>query len=110
MLLMLKNFIGIKNAIKEIQNYNGWIYAKNDINTNDDAKVFFYIADLNRSPEEEREVRENFHRQGFSPYLSKEDIEDIVDNLDQQMDSPRIEKYLEAMRFFKKNDAFIEIV
>jgi hypothetical protein len=105
----MKNLINIKNAIKEIQNRNGWIYAKNDINTNDDAKVFFYIADLNQSPEEEREVRENFHQQGFFPYLSKEDIEDIVDNLDEQMDSPSIKNYLEAMRFFKENDAFIEI-
>ncbi|MBK0115778.1 MULTISPECIES: DUF7716 domain-containing protein [unclassified Delftia] len=103
----MKNLINLKKVIEEISINEGWLYAKTDIDIEDDAKVFFYSADLNQSPQDELQVRELFFRAGFSPYLSKEDVEDIIENLEQQVELPTIVDYINAIRFYKKHDAFI---
>lgn len=48
-----------------------------------------------------------FSGHDFPPYLSKEDVEDIIDNLEQQVEFPTIVDYINAIRFYKKHDAFI---
>lgn len=105
----MKNLINLKKAIEEISTHEGWLYAKTDIDIEDDANVFFYSADLNQNPQAELQVIELFVRAGFSPYLSNEDVEDIIENLEQQVESPTIIDYINAIRFYKKYDAFIII-
>lgn len=105
----MENLINLKKAIEEISTHEGWLYAKIDIDTEDDAEVFFYNAGSDRSPQAELQARESFVRSGFFPYLSKEDIEDVIYNLEQQMEYSSIADYINAMRFYRQNDAFIVI-
>lgn len=105
----MENLTNLKKAIEEISTHEGWLYAKTDIDTEDDVEVFFYNADSDQSSQAELQARESFVRAGFLPYLSKEDIEDVIDNLEQQMEFSSIVDYINAMRFYKQNDAFIVI-
>ncbi|SDE76396.1 hypothetical protein SAMN05192589_1334 [Paracidovorax valerianellae] len=105
----MKNLIELKHAIKSIEKQNGWLYTKESEKLKENSEVFFYTADLNLAPDEEKTIRKKYAEEGFFPYLTKEDIEDIIENLTEQAENPSINDYIKAIIFFHENDAFIEI-
>ncbi|GKT02067.1 hypothetical protein AVKW3434_21780 [Acidovorax sp. SUPP3434] len=104
----MKNLIELKDALASIENQNGWLYCKKNKELKENSEVFFYIADLNLSPDEEKAVRHGYSTEGFYPYLTKEDIEDVIENLNEQLEKPSTKDYINALIFFHENDAFIE--
>lgn len=67
----MKNLINLKKVIEEISINEGWLYAKTDIDIEDDAKVFFYSAGLIRVPRMNYKLENYFSGQDFPPIFQK---------------------------------------
>lgn len=61
---------------------------------------------MNKSNQEEEEEREKFVAEGWISALQKEDIEDIIENVNYQINKPSENDYLKAFKFYLENDAF----
>lgn len=96
----------IKDVLNGKSKFSGWLYVKSN-NIDLDSDCFFYCTDLNLSPDEEADVRLGFMKEGWRVTLSGEDIEDIIENTHEQIESPSIHDLLIAFNFFLENDAFI---
>lgn len=103
----MKNIITFKQAIENIEDNRGWLYCQAGENPKENSKVFFYQADLELSPEEEKEIRDDFKRSNYQPYLTKEDLEDIIINLEDQVENPSLDQKINAIHYFHDNDAFM---
>jgi hypothetical protein len=99
--------ISIKQAIERIGEFKGWFYLKPQP-WSLESQGFFYSADMNLSPSEEKKVRDGFSAQGWKSTLSKEDIEDLIENTKDQIDNPSMEQIFEAFSYFYENDAYKE--
>lgn len=67
----MENLINLKKAIEEISTHEGWLYAKIDIDTEDDAEVFFYNAGSDRSPKLNYKQGNHLSDQDFSLIFRK---------------------------------------
>ncbi|MDA8453805.1 hypothetical protein M4R22_03410 [Acidovorax sp. GBBC 3334] len=105
----MKNTVTFKQAIEDIEENEGWLYCNTTEKPDENSAAFFYKADLELSPAEEKETRDEFKKSGFQPYLTKEDIEDVIFNLEEQVENPTFNEKLKAIRYFHENDAFIEM-
>lgn len=101
------NKLKIKDVLTGNSQFAGWLYVK-DNPVNLDSECLFYRADFNLSPEEEANVRLDLTQNGWRVTLSAEDVEDILDNVCEQIESPTTLDLLKAFKFFIENDAFLE--
>ncbi|WPH23686.1 DUF7716 domain-containing protein [Variovorax paradoxus] len=99
--------ISIRQAIEEINKFKGWLYLGPRPWTLG-SQGFFYSANLDLSPVDEKKIRDGFEAQGWKSTLSKEDIEDVIENTKDQIEDPSIDQLFEAFNFFYENDAYIE--
>lgn len=99
--------ISIKEAIEEIEKFKGWLYVGPQP-WNLGSEGFFYSTDINILPADAKKIRDEFEAQGWKSTLSKEDIEDVIENTKDQIEDPSIHQLFEAFNFFYENDAYIE--
>jgi hypothetical protein len=103
----MPEMIVLRDALRNPEEYSGWLYLKNAPWTLD-SPCFFYLGDKDLDPDEEEKIRQEFDEQGWISTVSSEDIEDAIDNTREQLDAPSEEDLLEAVKFFFENDAFKE--
>ncbi|WP_155736592.1 DUF7716 domain-containing protein [Variovorax paradoxus] len=99
--------ISLKEAIEEIENFKGWLYLSPPP-WSVESEGFFYSTDVDLLPVDEKKIRDEFEAQGWKSTVSKEDIEDIIENTKNQIEDPSIDQLFEAFNFFYENDAYIE--
>jgi hypothetical protein len=99
--------ISIKEAIEEVEKFKGWLYLGSKP-WSLESRGLFYSADLNLSLDDEKKIREELEAKGWRAILSKEDIEDVIGNTEDQIDSPTLGQLFEAFCFFYDNDAYKE--
>ena len=98
--------VSIREAIERTDEYEGWLYLPSNEPWRLDTAGFFYSPDLSLSPDEEKGQRDLLSANGFASAVSKEDIEDVIANTDDQLEDASTEGYFTALLFFYENDAF----
>ncbi|WP_455685331.1 DUF7716 domain-containing protein [Variovorax paradoxus] len=93
--------------MEEIEKFKGWLYVGPQP-WSLESEGFFYSADMALLPADEKKIRGEFEAQGWKITLSKEDIEDVIENAKDQIEDPSIDQLFEAFNFFYENDAYIE--
>jgi hypothetical protein len=104
----MNNLMTLNEVLRQSNVHRGWLYLRNEpfmLN----SKCFFYSVDLALSPDEEKLVRAGFTKEGWKSTLSADDIEDVISNLEEQLETDAtLDQKLTAFNFFYTNDAFIE--
>ena len=102
----MKQF-SIRYILENIKYFQGCLYLK-DFPWTLDTEGFFYVEDIDISPEEEEKTQKKFSDNGWQSTLYKEDIEDVISNTCAQLKFPLISQFFDAFVFFFENDAFKE--
>lgn len=89
---------------------DGWLYLKADVTSLDLTTLCWpgIVESIELSDDEYDEMESWLEENGFKSFLSKDQIEDIANNLGQQLSSYTDAQLLKAIRYYWENDAFID--
>jgi hypothetical protein len=89
---------------------DGWLYIKSGVMDISLSTLCWpgTIESIELSNDEYSEMESWLEENGFKSFLDKEQIEDIASNLGQQLSSYTDVQLMEAVRYYWKNDAYIE--
>lgn len=110
------NYLGEPNTLVEwlsesaVYPADGWLYLKADVTTLDLDTLCWpgIVESIEFSDDEYDEMESWLEENGFKLFLSRDQIEDIAGNLGQQLVSYTDSHFLEAVRYYWENDAFID--
>ena len=100
--------VNLKQVLENPGAYDGWLYLKVPP-WKLDSEGFFYRADIDLLPEDEKKIRDEFVHSGWIATLSTEDIEDVVAFANDQVEKPSLKQYLDSFVYFFENDAYLEL-
>ena len=98
--------------LSELEAYpaDGWLYLKKDASSLDLTTLCWpgIVESIDLSDDEYDEMESWLEENGFKSFLSKDQIEDIVSNLGQQLSPYTDAQLLRAIRYYWENDAFFD--
>lgn len=89
---------------------DGWLYLKKDGSSLDLTTLCWpgIVESIELRDDEYDEMESWLEENGFKLFLSKDQIEDIVSNLGQQISPCTDAQLLMAIRYYWENDAFLD--